>query len=71
MDSDMEEYPATNNCCNASTYWVVLKKRLSEEGAKQLLTNCKQLKLQAKDGKFYKTDTLDTEGIFRIIQLNS
>ena len=33
-----------------------------------MLTNCKQLKLQAKDGKFYKTDTLDIEGIFRLIE---
>ena len=30
---------------HASTYWAVLKKRLSNEGADQLLTNCKQLKL--------------------------
>ena len=29
----------------ASTYWAVLKKRLKEEGADELLTNCKQLKL--------------------------
>lgn len=36
----------------ASTYWAVLKKRLKNEGADQLLTNCKQLKLQSpKDGK--------------------
>ena len=26
----------------ASTYWAVLKKRLKEEGADQLLTDCKQ-----------------------------
>ena len=32
---------------NASTYWAVLKNRLNEEGAKQLLTNCKQLKMTA------------------------
>lgn len=30
----------------ASTYWAVLKKRLKDEGADQLLTNCKQLKLK-------------------------
>ena len=37
---------------NASTYWAVLKKRLKNEGADQLLTNCKQLKLKSpKDGK--------------------
>jgi len=28
---------------NASTYWAVLKKRLAEEGANELLTNCQQL----------------------------
>ena len=32
---------------NASTYWAVLKKRLKDEGADQLLTNCKQLKLKS------------------------
>ena len=34
----------------ASTYWAVLKKRLKEEGAEELLTTCKQLKLIAADG---------------------
>ena len=29
---------------SASTYWAVLKKRLSTEGANEMLTNCKQLK---------------------------
>ena len=28
----------------ASTYWSVLKTRLKEEGAEELLTNCKRLK---------------------------
>ena len=36
---------------SASTYWAVLKKRLKKEGADELLTNCKQLKLKSpKDG---------------------
>lgn len=35
----------------ASTYWAVVKKRLKDEGADQLLTNCKQLKMTAADGK--------------------
>ena len=35
----------------ASTYWVVLKKRIKDERAEQLLTNCKQLKMTAVDGK--------------------
>ena len=53
----------------ASTYWAVLKKRLKDEGADQLLTNCKQLKLKSeKDGKRYKTDVANTEQLLRIIQ---
>ncbi|MCL2496699.1 MAG: hypothetical protein FWF04_04715, partial [Clostridiales bacterium] len=53
---------------SASTYWAVLKKRLTEEGADQLLTNCKQLKLKAIDGKRYSTDVANTEQLLRIIQ---
>ena len=52
---------------SASTYWAVLKTRLAEEG-NQLLTNCKQLKLIAADGKYYLTDVANTEQILRIIQ---
>ena len=36
---------------SASTYWAVLKKRLKNEGANELLTNFKQLKMTATDGK--------------------
>ena len=53
---------------NASTYWAVLKKRLRQEGADELLTNCKQLKMPASDGKNYKTDVADIEQMLRIIQ---
>ncbi len=53
---------------SASTYWAVLKKRLKEEGADQLLTNCKQLKMKAADGKRRLTDVATTEQLFRIIQ---
>jgi len=54
---------------NASTYWAVMKKRLKDEGADQLLTNCKQLKLKSpKDGKRYSTDVATTEQLLRIIQ---
>ena len=52
----------------ASTYWAVLKKRLKEEGANELLTNCKQLKMQSADGKMRKTDCATTEQLLRIIQ---
>jgi hypothetical protein len=48
-------------------YWSVLKTRLKKEGS-ELTTNCSQLKMQAADGKFYKTDVADTEQILRLIQ---
>ena len=53
---------------NATIYWAVVKKRLKEEGADELITNCKQLKLVAADGKRRATDVADLEGILRIIQ---
>ena len=53
---------------HASTYWAVMKKRLKNEGADQLLTNCKQLKLKSADGKRYNTDVANTEQLLRIIQ---
>ena len=53
---------------HASTYWAVLKKRMKEEGADELLTNCKQLKLKATDGKRRATDVANTEQLLRIIQ---
>ena len=53
---------------HAGTYWAVLKKRLNNEGAGQLLTNCKQLKMTASDGKKRLTDVADTEQLLRIIQ---
>ena len=48
-------------------YWTDLKKKLTEEGS-QLYENIVQLKMKAKDGKFRQTDTLDTAGIFRLIE---
>ena len=47
---------------------VCLKKRLKDEGANELLTNCKQLKMKATDGKMRKTDVASTEQLLRIIQ---
>lgn len=53
---------------SATIYWAVVKRRLRAEGADELITNCKQLKLFAADGKKYNTDVADLEGILRIIQ---
>ncbi len=52
---------------DAGAYWRKLKQRLKEEGS-EVVTNCHGLKLEANDGKKYKTDCANTEGIFRIIQ---
>ena len=52
---------------NPANYWKVLKNRLKKEG-NQLVTNCNQLKLQAADGKYYKTDVATAEQMFRVIQ---
>ncbi len=48
-------------------YWNDLKVKLHEEGS-QLSEKIGQLKLLSSDGKYYKTDCLDLEGIFRLIQ---
>lgn len=52
---------------NARKYWSVLKTRLKAEGS-ELTTICSQLKMKSSDGKFYKTDALNTDGILRLIQ---
>ncbi len=53
---------------NPRTYWSVLKTRLKKEG-NELATICSQLKMKSpKDGKLYKTDVADMQGVFRIIQ---
>ena len=52
---------------NPRNYWKVLKHRLKKEG-NESVTNCNQLKLKSSDGKYYNTDVVDVEGMFRIIQ---
>ena len=51
-----------------SVYWSAMKARVSNEDGLQLSTICKQLKLEAADGKKYETDCANTEGVLRIIQ---
>ena len=41
---------------------------MTEEEKSELSTFCRQLKLEASDGKKYNTDVADMQGIFRIIQ---
>ena len=52
---------------NPRNYWKVLKHRLKQEG-NESVTNCNQLKLKASDGKYYNTDVVDIENMFRIIE---
>lgn len=52
---------------NPSNYWKVLKHRLRKEG-NESVTNCNQLKLKSSDDKYYNTDVVDIEGMFRIIE---
>ena len=39
-----------------------------KEGENEPVTNCNQLKLKAQDDKYYNTDVVDIEGMFRIIE---
>ena len=49
---------------NPKTYWPVFKKRNP-----QIITNCKQLKLTAFDGKKYLTDVLNDAGLEELLYL--
>ncbi|MBU1043493.1 MAG: Bro-N domain-containing protein [Candidatus Omnitrophica bacterium] len=53
---------------NPRDYWYKMKIREKSESEVELSTNCRQLKLEAPDGKMRQTDCANTEGIFRIIQ---
>ena len=74
-DSEKEEYyfsvvdviAALTDANIPRNYWSDLKRRLVEEGS-EVHEKIVQLKLRAKDGKMRETDTLDTEGIFRLIE---
>ena len=49
---------------NPRVYWATVKRRNPE-----LIAICKQLKLKAKDGKYYNTDVVDESGLNTIIAL--
>ena len=48
-------------------YWNDLKSKLKAEGS-ELSEKIGQLKMQAADGKLYRTDAADTETLLRLIQ---
>jgi len=49
-------------------YWSAMKTRVKMDDGVQLSTICRQLKLEAPDGKMRETDCANTETMFRIIQ---
>ncbi len=74
-DNDQEKYfisvvdivSVVSESKDGRKYWNKLKQRLKEEG-NESVTNCHQLKLKSSDGKYYNTDVVDIEGMFRIIE---
>ncbi len=76
-DSEQEEWyfsvvdvvAVLTESANPRRYWSDLKRKLQvEEGANELYEKIVQLKFKSSDGKMYKTDATDIQGIFRIIQ---
>ncbi len=75
-DGEKEEYyfsvvdviQALTDASIPKRYWSDLKRKLKNEGS-ELYENVVQLEMVSKkDGKNYLTDTLDTKGIFRLIE---
>ena len=76
-DSEKEDYyfsvvdiiSALTESNNPRNYWNTLKRRMTEEEKSELYAKCVQLKMKSqKDRKSYLTDTLDTQGILRLIE---
>lgn len=57
--NDQDDYTKNRN------YWKYLKTKLKKEN-NELVSVTNQLKLLAQDGKRYKTDVLDTDGILKL-----
>ena len=53
---------------NPRDYWYKMKIRVNEEDGFEPSTVCRQLKMEAPDGKKRLTDCANTEGVLRIIQ---
>ena len=53
---------------NPRNYWNMMKARERKESEVQLSTLCVQLKLTSSDGKSYRTDCVNIEAAFRLIQ---
>ena len=55
---------ALTKTSNPRVYWATIKRRNAE-----LIAICKQLKLKARDGKFYNTDVVDESALNMVIAL--
>jgi DNA-damage-inducible protein D len=53
---------------NPRDYWFKMKTRVKTEDGLELSTICRQLKMNANDGKMRETDVADTKVLLRIIQ---
>ncbi|MEC4686617.1 MAG: Bro-N domain-containing protein [Nitrospirota bacterium] len=59
---------ALTDSANPRDYWYKMKIRVKEEDGFEPSTVCRQLKMEAPDGKKRLTDCTNTEGALRIIQ---
>ena len=59
---------ALTNSANPRDYWYKMKIRVKEEDGFEPSTVCRQLKMEASDGKMRETDCANTEAMLRIIQ---
>lgn len=60
----MDIAEALTKTTNPRVYWATVKRRNP-----QLIAICKQLKLKAKDGKYYNTDVLDEGSLNTVLAL--
>lgn len=59
---------ALTDSVNPRDYWFKMKIRVKSEDGFEPSTICRQLKMQAPDGKMRTTDAANVEGLLRIIQ---
>lgn len=59
---------ALTDSANPRDYWFKMKIRVRTEDGLELSTICRQLKMEAPDGKMRQTDCANVEGLLRIIQ---
>ena len=64
MTAAVDVVAALTDSANPRVYWHALKKRNF-----QLFTNCRQLKLKARDGKKYSTDVLDEAELSALVAI--